>query len=62
MSHEYPVPNPQIKSLDQLVGTWNVSGSDIAGTTRYEWLEGGFFLVQHFDFIHSGRKVRGCST
>lgn len=59
MSHEHPTPNPELKSLDRLVGTWNVSGPDIDGTTRYEWLDGGFFLVQHFDFIHSGRKVKG---
>lgn len=59
MSHDHPAPNPHLKSLDRLVGTWNVSGPEIKGTTRYEWLEGGFFLVQHFDLIHSGRKVRG---
>ncbi|CAA9569171.1 MAG: hypothetical protein AVDCRST_MAG86-1395 [uncultured Truepera sp.] len=59
MSHDHTAPNPHLKSLDRLVGTWNVSGPEIEGTTRYKWLEGGFLLVQHFDFIHSGRKVRG---
>jgi hypothetical protein len=25
----------------------------------YEWMEGGFFLMQHVDFVHSGHKVKG---
>lgn len=52
-----PAPNPDLKSLDRLVGTWNVadpSGSGAAqGTVRYEWMEGGFFLVQHVDLQHA---------
>ena len=52
-------PDPALKRLDKLVGTWRVSGPDIKGTTRYEWLDGSFFLMQHFDFIHGGRKVTG---
>ena len=58
-TQEAPQPNPGLKSLEKLVGTWNVSGPDISGQVRYEWLEGGFFLVQHFDFIHSGHEVKG---
>ena len=54
-----PQPNPGLKSLEKLIGTWNVSGPDISGQVRYAWLEGGFFLVQHFDFVHSGHKVKG---
>ena len=54
-----PQPNPGLENLEKLVGTWNVSGPDISGQVRYEWLEGGFFLVQHFDFVHSGHKVKG---
>ena len=59
MSQGYPTPNPALRSLDRLVGTWQVSGPEIEGTTIYEWLGGGFFLVQHFDFVHSGRNVKG---
>ena len=59
MSHEHLTPNPALRSLDRLVGVWQVFGPDIAGTTRYEWLEGSFFLVQHFDLVHSGRQVKG---
>lgn len=43
-----PTPNPDLKSLDRLVGTWDVTGG-AQGQTRYEWMEGGFFLIQHVD-------------
>lgn len=48
MSNHTPKPNPDLKSLDKLVGTWNVTGG-AEGTIRYEWMEGGFFLFQHVD-------------
>jgi hypothetical protein len=51
-------PNPDLKGLEKLIGTWKVSGG-IQGTNTFEWLEGGFFLVQHFDFEHDGRKIKG---
>ena len=54
-----PKPNPDLKSLDRLVGTWKVSGPDIDGHVTFEWMEGGFFLMQHFDFVHGGHKVKG---
>lgn len=53
-----PVPNPDLKSLDRLVGTWQLSG-DTAGTITYEWMDGGFFLIQHTDFILHGHSVKG---
>lgn len=52
-------PSPQLKQLDRLVGTWNVSGPDIQGQVTYEWMEGGFFLLQHVDFIHGGNHIKG---
>jgi len=54
-----PTPNPDLKSLDKLVGTWKVSGPDIDGQVSFFWIEGGFFLIQHFDFVHGGHKVTG---
>jgi hypothetical protein len=55
--------NPDLKSLDRLVGTWKISDpsgkGEIRGQVTYEWMEGGFFLMQTFDFVHSGRKVKG---
>ncbi|MDQ3012467.1 MAG: hypothetical protein M3X11_17380 [Acidobacteriota bacterium] len=53
-----PQPNPDLKSLDRLVGAWKVSG-DAQGQIRYEWAEGGFFLLQHFDLDHGGRMIKG---
>ncbi len=53
-----PAPHPDLKNLDRLVGTWEVSGGT-QGKITYEWMEGGFFLIQHFDFVQSGRKIKG---
>jgi hypothetical protein len=53
-----PQPNPALRSLDRLVGTWNVSGPDIHGQVTFEWMEGGFFLVQHVDLEHGGNKIK----
>ena len=54
-----PQPNPDLKSLDRLVGKWKVSGPDIKGKVTFERMEGGFFLIQHFDFVQGGHKVKG---
>lgn len=53
-----PTPNPDLKPLDRLIGTWQVSG-EAEGRIRYEWLEGGFFLMQHFDLRHGERRNQG---
>lgn len=59
---EPPEPNPDLKSLDRLAGMWKVSGPDIHGQVTFEWMEGGFFLIQHFDFVHGGHKVKGMGS
>jgi hypothetical protein len=48
-------PSPALKALGRLVGTWELSG-DVGGTVTYEWMEGGFFLIQHVDM---GPEARG---
>ncbi len=48
-------PSPALKRLDRLVGTWELSG-DVEGTVTYEWMEGGFFLIQHIDL---GPEAKG---
>jgi hypothetical protein len=58
-TQEIPTPGAALKRLDRLVGTWNVSGPTIEGRVTYEWMEGGFFLIQHVDFVHEGRKIKG---
>lgn len=52
-------PNPALKSLDRLTGTWRVSGPEIEGRVSFEWLEGGYFFVQHFDLDYNGHKIKG---
>lgn len=53
-----PQPNPDLKSLERLIGMWKVSG-EAEGQIKFEWIEGGFFLMQHFDLLHGGRKIKG---
>ncbi|MGH3147911.1 MAG: hypothetical protein ACRDTR_19140 [Rubrobacter sp.] len=50
-----PEPRPDLRILDRLVGTWELSG-DVGGTVTYEWMEGGFFLIQHIDL---GQEATG---
>jgi hypothetical protein len=55
-----PAPSdPALRSLDRLVGKWQISGPTIEGQVTYEWMEGGFFLIQHVELLHDGRKIKG---
>jgi hypothetical protein len=58
MAEQANSPNPDLKPLDRLVGTWTVSGGT-EGQIRYEWMEGGFFLLQHIDMVSDGREIKG---
>jgi len=31
----------------------------LAGEITYEWAQGGFFLLQHVDFVHGENKIKG---
>ncbi|MER5337043.1 DUF1579 family protein [Micromonospora sp. NPDC002717] len=54
-----PQPDPALRRLDYLVGTWKLSGkteagpmgppAELSGTETFEWLEGGFFLVHRWN-------------
>ncbi|MFE3104025.1 hypothetical protein [Nocardia tengchongensis] len=52
-----PAPSPAMQSLGRLIGTWQLSG-DSTGTVKYEWMEGGFFLLQHVDMHLFGGDVK----
>ena len=52
-------PYSGLKGLNKLAGTWNVSGPDINGQVKFEWMQGGFFLMQQVDFVHGGRHITG---
>lgn len=51
-------PGTALKALDRLVGTWSITGG-AEGTVRYEWMPGGFFLLQHVELVQYGRPVTG---
>lgn len=54
-----PEPNPDLRSLDRLVGTWEISG-DVRGRVAFEWMEGGYFLVQRVALEgESGERISG---
>jgi len=54
---ETPTPHPGLKALNRLVGTWKVSG-ETEGETTYEWMEGGFFLIQRGEVKREGEAYR----
>ncbi|WP_199041940.1 hypothetical protein [Glycomyces salinus] len=51
-------PSSELRSLDRLVGTWSVTGG-ATGNVRYEWMEGGHFLIQHVELTQYGESVKG---
>ncbi len=54
-----PQPNPDLKNLVILVGTWEMSG-DVHGQVTFEWMEGGFFLIQRVDLgPQDGQRIKG---
>lgn len=55
---QIPAPSDQVTALSRLVGTWTVAGG-AEGTVRYEWMDGGHFLVQHVDLEQFGAHVTG---
>ena len=62
---EQPPPDPRLRRLDPFVGTWSMQGretaeyGEIRGTLSYEWMEGGYFLLQHVEIDPPGHPVRG---
>lgn len=55
-SKSQPISN--LKALDRLVGSWRISGGS-HGQIRFEWLEGGLFLMQHVELEFGPRKIKG---
>jgi hypothetical protein len=52
-------PSAELTELGRrLVGTWAVTGG-AEGTVRYEWMPGGFFLLQHVELVQFGQPVTG---
>jgi hypothetical protein len=70
VTNEASKPNPVLKPLSVLVGTWNtvgthplVPGTTFHGRTSFAWIEGGAFLIMHSQIdepeIPSGIAVFG---
>jgi hypothetical protein len=54
---QHPEPNPALRSLDRLVGTWQVYG-EAQGQITFNWMEGGFFLIQTVDLDGGARGTK----
>ena len=54
-----PPPDPELKRLEPLVGTWTTQGHTqdgvygpgvpVTSTETFRWLDGGYFLVQEYE-------------
>jgi hypothetical protein len=52
-------PHPALRQLNALIGQWKATGSFLQGHMSFEWMEGGFFLIQHVDAHARGRQIKG---
>lgn len=52
-------PHPTLRKLQPLIGRWRITGPDVDGEITYEWMEGGFFFIQHFDLVNYGNRYKG---
>jgi len=52
-------PHPKLRTLDPLIGRWRMAGPEVDGEVSYEWMEGGFFLIQRYDLVNFGERYKG---
>ncbi|MER6511545.1 DUF1579 family protein [Nonomuraea sp. NPDC048881] len=63
--NQLPTPDPSLQTLQPLVGTWEMTGKDFGtgeatgGRLVFEWMDGGFFLVQRVEMSHGGGTMTG---
>lgn len=55
---QVPTPAEDLRFFDHLIGTWDMTG-EATGTIRFEWMDGGFFILQHVDLSQAGQHVVG---
>ena len=60
-----PQPNPALKALEVLIGTWDLMGrtlesekDNITGWNTFEWLPGGFFLKSTGEINFNGTLIQ----
>ena len=58
IEYERPKPNADLNGLQKLIGTWKQSGG-VNGEISYEWMDGGFFLMQRVDLEQYGLPIKG---
>lgn len=66
-SEETPKPSAAHRRLNVFLGKWNLQGQQLEGpfgptakitaTQTYEWLAGGFFMIQRFDALVDGTQA-----
>jgi hypothetical protein len=61
---ERPEPDPALRRLDRLVGTWSMEGhlvgseeKNIKGEVTFRWLPGGFFLENRTRLDFAGTEI-----
>ena len=59
-----PSPDPALRVLDKLVGTWELTGrfvgaaeDGVSGRATFRWLPGGFFLEQRISLDFMGMPI-----
>lgn len=52
-------PYPALQSLNRLLGKWEVTGDFIVGVVQFEWMEGGYFLIQHVNLRRGDHLING---
>lgn len=57
-SNDISRPSAKVRALNRLVGRWAITGG-ATGTVTYEWMSGGFFLMQHVELDHDGDRETG---
>ena len=65
LEDEIPQPDPALKALDVLIGTWDLKGhtldsdeDDITGWNTFEWLPGGFFMKSTGEINFKGALIQ----
>ena len=59
ISQQTSTPDAALNCLgDALVGTWRLFGG-VKGEVHFEWMEGGFFLMQRVNLERYGQKHKG---
>jgi hypothetical protein len=61
VSRKFTLPEPSMKLTEmgeRLVGSSRLSGG-VEGTSTFEWMEGGHFLIQRVDLEQYGQGIKG---